>query len=455
MEPSTYNGELYLELHRGTLTNQHEIKRNNRKAEFALRDLEYLTVRDAVRKGTEASSEQIDPLTNEMLVNQFHDILPGTCIPRAHDEAREAVGHIIEESGRQSKRILENWTDASEGKTVTLVNTLSFQRSDVVYLPFEGCYAAGDYRQQVVEDRDGNKKLAVMGVKIPAFGSTVLAMTEEAPQSVSAFAVSGEKGEILETPMVKVTFNEKGYMDSFVDKRNGRQLKGEGYALNTLLMAEEVSLGWDNWDVDADFESKLRDSAELLERRVVADGAVEFRIRSRYRLSAKSTLEQDMIFYADSPEVVFETRMDWQDDHRFLKAAFDTSIHTDYASQEIQFGYIRRVTNRNTEIEKSRFEVSNHKYTDLSETRYGAAVLNDCKYGISVKDSQMRLSLHKGGCMPDERGDKGIHECTYAFLPHMGSLSADSVIQPAYRLNEKPFAVAGEPAYGESGQPGL
>ena len=150
-----------------------------------------------------------------------------------------------------------------------------------------------------------------------------------------------------------------------------------------------------------------------------------------------------MIFRADSPAVIFETRMDWQDDHRFLKAAFDTTIHTDFASQEIQFGYIRRVTNRNTEIEKAKFEVSNHKYTDLSETRYGAAVLNDCKYGISVKDSQMRLSLHKGGCMPDERGDKGLHECTYAFLPHMGSLSAESVIQPAYLLNEKPLTVDG------------
>jgi len=443
VEPSTYNGELYLELHRGTLTNQHDIKRNNRKAEFALRDLEYLTVRDAVRKETDASSEQIDPLTNEMLVNQFHDILPGTCIPRAHDEAKEAVGHIIEESKRLSSGILENWAETSAAKTVTVVNTLSFQRSDVVYLPFEGWYVDGDYRQQVVEDRDGNRKLAVMGVKIPAFGSTVLPMTEAVPQSASVFAVSGEKGEILETPMVKAVFNEKGYIESFVDKRNGRQLKGEGYALNTLLMAEEVSLGWDNWDVDADYESKLRDSAELLERSVVADGAVESRIRSRYRLSAKSTLEQDMIFYADSPEVVFETRMDWQDDHRFLKAAFDTTIHTDYASQEIQFGYIRRVTNRNTSVEKSKFEVSNHKYTDLSETRYGAAVLNDCKYGISVKDSQMRLSLHKGGCMPDERGDKGIHECTYAFLPHMDSMSADSVIQPAYRLNEKPLAVEG------------
>lgn len=470
VEPSTYNGELYLELHRGTLTNQHEIKRNNRKAEFALRDLEYLTVRDALQRGKEASSDRIDPLTNEMLVNQFHDILPGTCIPRAHDEAKEAVGHIIRESRKLSDEILEAWAkepavnrqtgawekeaegdraEGRSGKTITLVNTLSFERRDVVYLPFEGYYVErvngeeGQYRQQVVEDRDGNRKLAVMGIRIPAFGSTVLTMTEKAPRSTSAFSFSKEKGGILETPVVKVVFNEKGYMESFVDKRNGRELKGEGYALNTLLMAEEVSLAWDNWDVDADFECKLQDSAELLERSVAADGPVEFRIRSRYRLSAKSTLEQDMIFYADTPEVVFETRMDWQDDHRFLKAAFDTSIHTDYASQEIQFGYIRRVTNRNTAIEKAKFEVSNHKYTDLSETRYGAAVLNDCKYGISVKDSQMRLSLHKGGCMPDERGDKGIHECTYAFMPHMGSLAADNVIQPAYMLNEKLLAVEG------------
>ncbi len=457
--PSTYNGELYLELHRGTLTNQHVIKRNNRKAEFALRDLEFVTVWDAVRRGIEASPEQIDPLTEELLVNQFHDILPGTCIPRAHDEAIEAVSHIIEEAGSKTAELLETWVrepgdlglvasrqgEEREGdRTVTVVNTLSFARRDVIYLPFEGYYVDGDFRQQVIEDMDGQRKLAVMGVEIPAFGSRVLAMSEGPRPSASVFTLSGEKEEILETPMVKVVFDEKGYMKSFVDKRNGRQLKGEGYSLNTLLMAEEVSLGWDNWDVDADYESKFRDSAQLLERKVVADGAVEFRIRSRYRLSAKSALEQDMIFYADSPEVIFETRIDWQDDHRFLKTAFDTTIHTDYASQEIQFGYIRRTTNRNTEIEKAKFEVSNHKYTDLSETRYGAAVLNDCKYGISVKDSQMRLSLHKGGCMPDYRGDKGIHECTYAFLPHLGGMSAENVIQPAYMLNEKPLLVVGK-----------
>ena len=450
-DPSTYSGELYLELHRGTLTNQHRIKRNNRKAEFALRDLEYLTVREAVSRGIAASSEKIDPLTSELLVNQFHDILPGTCIPRAHDEAYQAVEHIIESAAEGCAELLSSMeertcgdkdglkTDGS-GRSITVVNTLSFPRSDVIYLPFEGYYVDGNYPQQVIEDRDGVKKLAVQGVTIPAFGSTVLSLTKEYHAGASVFKADGSS---LETPIWKVQFNEKGYIESLVDKRNGRELRGDGYALNTFLMAEEVSFGWDNWDLDADCEGKFHDSAQLLTESLAADGEVEYRIRRSYRLSAKSTLEQDMIFYADSPEIVFDTRMNWQDEHRFLKTAFDTSIHADSASQEIQFGYIRRPTNRNTEVEKAKFEVSNHKYTDLSETRYGACVLNDCKYGISVKDSQMRLSLHKGGCMPDYRGDKGVHECVYAFRPHMGGFSAAEVILPAYLLNEKPLLMEG------------
>lgn len=436
--PSTYVGELYLELHRGTLTNQHTIKRNNRKAEFALRDLEYMTVREAVLRNQVASAEKINPLTEELLVNQFHDILPGTCIPAAHDDAIRDVAKVIAEAEKGTAEILSGLSDGAEG--ITLVNTLSFDREDVVYLPFAGSYVEGDYVQQVVTDMEGNEKLAVMGAKIPALGTLALYPAGTADERKSAFYA---EGLYLETPFLSVRFDEKGYIESLKDKRNGRQLKGEGYALNTFLVAEDVPLGWDNWDVDADFECKFADRAELLSREVAADGAVEYRIRSSYRLTEKSTLTQDMVFYADSPEIVFETKMDWQDDHRFLKAAFDTNIHTDYASQEIQFGYIRRATNRNTSVEKARFEVSNHKYTDLSETRYGAAVLNDSKYGISVEGSSMRLSLHKGGCMPDYRGDKGVHCCTYALLPHMGSMDAVNVVRPAYLLNEKPLLVKG------------
>ena len=440
--PSTYSGELYLELHRGTLTNQHTIKRNNRKAEFALRDLEYLTVRDAIRKDQTASGEEIRPLMEDLLVNQFHDTLPGTCIPDAHDDAIREVSAAIVKAKSKSAEILEGMAVGSSTEDkITLVNTLPFERGDVIYLPFDGSFVEGSYDQQVIVDMNGNPKLAVMGVKLPAYGSLTLQKAEEKGKEKSAFKAEGMS---LDTPFYSVVFNEKGYMESLVDKQNGRQLRGEGYALNTFLIAEDVSLGWDNWDIDADCEEKFADTAKLLSREVVADGAVEYRIRSHYQLTEKSSLVQDIIFYADNMQIVFETKMDWQDDHRFLKTAFDTTIHADYASQEIQFGYIRRVTNRNTSIEKAKFEVSNHKYTDLSETRYGAALLNDCKYGISIKDSEMHLSLHKGGCRPDYRGDKGTHCCTYAFLPHAGSMNAANVIRPAYLLNEKPLITNGE-----------
>lgn len=448
--PSTYNGELYLELHRGTLTNQHTIKRNNRKAEFALHNLEYMTVREAIHKNLAASAEKINPLTEELLVNQFHDILPGTCIPSAHDDAIRDVAMVIDTAMKETDAIMDVLSDQSDA--VTLINTLSFDREDVVYLPFTGTYRKGgckgsdeeNYAQQVVTDPDGSQKLAIAGVKLPAFGSLVLYPAdkpkEQTEEGVSPFRAEGLS---LETPFLSVIFNEKGYIESLVDKRNGRQLRGEGYALNTFLTAEDVPTAWDNWDIDADCECKFADTAELISREVVSKGSVEYRIRSSYQITKKSVLTQDMIFYASGPEIVFETKIDWQDDHRFLKTAFDTTIHTDYASQEIQFGYIRRTTNRNTSIEKAKFEVSNHKYTDLSEPGYGTALLNDCKYGISVKDSSMHLSLHKGGCRPDYRGDKGVHYCCYSFLPHIGGMRADNVTQPAYLFNVKPLTADG------------
>jgi len=375
---------------------------------------------------------------NDLLVNQFHDILPGTCIPKAHDDSIRETTNVI----NQSKILIEDILIAEKKEHfVSVVNTLSFDRDDVLYLDcIDGFIVEGDYKQQVITDIRGNKKLAVMGVVMPAFSSIVLELVPGTSQSASAFSL---KDNQLNTPFVLAKFNEKGYIMSFVDKRIQRELKGDGFALNTFLIAEDVPSDWDNWDLDADCECKFKDCAELVSRIIVADGEVEFRIRSEYKLTPNSTLQQDMIFYSNSAEVKFDTVMNWQDNHRFLKTAFDTSIYSDFVRHEVQFGYIKRQTNRNTAVEKAKFEVSNHKYTDLSETRYGAAVLNDCKYGISVKESQMRLSLHKGGCRPDYRGDKGLHACCYSFYPHNEEFSANSVIKPAYMLNIKPIVVPG------------
>lgn len=425
-----YAGELYLELHRGTLTNKHEIKRNNRKAEVALHDLEMLTVLDAVDRGIAVSDEAIVPHTETLLVNQFHDILPGSCIERAHRESIAQMHEMID-----AVHTLQGETVAAQaGEGFTLVNTLSFSRRDTVYLP--GTLPCGQH----VTDVYGNELTAVEGIEQAPMSAMEIDPNAIAPMTGESFCVDGDR---LETPFYTIVWDEKGGFASLIDKRCSRELR-KGLPLGTLLLAEDVPSNWDNWDIDADMVySRFRPTAKLLERTIVSQGASEIRYRCHYQLTSRSTLVQDVIFYANRPEIVFQARVDWNDKHHFLKVAFDTSIHTRTATHEIQYGQISRPTTRNTSYEQAMFEVCNHKYTDLSEPRYGCAVLNDCKYGVSVDGGSIRLSLHKSGCRPDVSGDSGVHDFTYAFLPHMDALKAENVVRAGYCLNYPTLVFAG------------
>ncbi len=443
---SVYAGELYLELHRGTLTNLHNIKRNNRLAEIALHTLEAATVHRAVTTATPADGAAIDPLTNTLLVNQFHDILPGTCIHSAHQTSLAETGAMIASANAGIRAAL----GAGEAEGVALYNPTGFARRETVYLPARpGMRIAGEYRQQLVINLAGEALLAVEGVELPPYGSIALAWVSGEPFQADLpcewFEWNGNpNGDTLATPFARIVFDTQGGIASYVDIATGRELRDPaGFAFNTFLMAEDVSAAWDNWDIDADLGCKFEASARLLSREVVSQGAVELRIRSVYALSERSTLTQDMVFSAASPQITFDTLIDWQDTHRFLKTAFDTALLADGARHEIQFGHIRRGNHRNTDVEKARFEVCNHKFTDLSEAGFGVTLLNDCKYGISVEEGHMRLSLHKGGDRPDPRGDCGLHSCRYAFLPHGGGFSAQAVVQPAYAFNYLPVAVPG------------
>jgi len=427
--PSTYAGELYLEIHRGTLTNQHDIKRLNRKAELALRDLEFFAVAEAVKQDKAAKSELAEPLYRKLLLNQFHDILPGTCIPRAHKEAKEQNRQVIE----TARSLIADMLADDTQRMITVTNTLSFERSDPLFLDCPaGHIVAGGYKQQRYTDLEGNDKLIVCGLTVPAFSSVSLKLMKGEPKAGSPFTVQENR---LETPFAKIRFDEKGYMTSFVDTRAGRELVGEGYAFNTFLLAEDLPEAWDNWDIDADIECKFTDSAQLLSREVVSVGAAAVVLSSEYQLTPQSTLAQDVFFFADTAEVRFDTRMNWQDNHRFLKVAFDTALQQDFARHEVQFGHVCRPTTRNNSLEKAKFEVVNHKYSDISESRCGVALLNDCKYGISAQGGGLRLSLHKGGARPDFTGDHGEHRCVYAFLPHDCGFNTQAVVLPAYELN--------------------
>lgn len=461
VHPPVHAGELYFEGHRGTLTQMHQIKRNNRKAEIALRHLELAAVRSWMNGG-ELMKEEIDRLYEVLLVNQFHDILPGTSIPEVHDRAIREVGQIISEADRLAGELLAglsaNNEDGDAGVAITAWNSLSWQRHGAIAVDGldDRVHPADEsLASQRIHDVFGRSRLLIGGVELPAFGSATIQLSaSDAPRN----AIPGNSpfhytGDVLDTPHALIAFDEHGYIASFLDKPSGRELRGSGLPLNAFLFGEDLPAAWDNWDIDKDAIGKLQLQTELTFREVVADGPLQFRIRSHYRIGKGSLIQQDIVFHSDTPRLDFETVIDWNEKHRLLKVSFDVDVMAMNARHETQFGHVERPTHTNSPYDQAMFEVCTHKWTALSENRFGVALLNDCKYGISVEGSDMRLTLHKGGAHPDPRGDQGIHEVTYSFLPYSGSFAAESVIRPAYELNMPVMISSGEanaPAAGAS-----
>lgn len=286
-----------------------------------------------------------------------------------------------------------------------------------------------------------DRKMAAVRLPIPALNVLSVETAAQPAAGTSPFSYTGSR---LITPFAEVTFDSNGYIASFFDKTAGRELTCEGGdPLGALYAGDDVPTGWDNWDINLEQRYKMALQTNLLSREVVSDGGLQFRIRSRYAVGRQSFLTQDMVFYADSPRVDFETAADWRETHTLLKAVFEVDVQAAYAKTETQFGYLERPVYKNDTYEQAKFEVCNHKWTDLSETQYGVAILNDCKYGISIDGNRLALTLHKSGAHPTPDGDCGLHEFTYAFLPHTGGFSAETVVQPAYELNIAPPCTAG------------
>lgn len=428
-----YRDELYLELHRGTLTQLHEVKRKNRKAEYALHDMEYFNVLSGKVQNPES-----DKWLKILLKNQFHDILPGTSITPVYKVFHEEMDEILSNYRKSADEYAKTLTDGSE--CLTLFNTLSFDRKDVAFVETEGY--AKDYPSQRYIDVCGRNLLAVSALNIPGFGSRTLTFIQSGQENKSAFEYDGST---LKTPFAEIVFDENGYIASFIDKASGRQLrKNGGEPLGVFLFGEDVSLDYDNWDIERDVVKNLKPVHGFKGRELVSDGAVMIVLRSSFDIGNGTTLLQDMICYADNPRIDFHTLIDWHSHHRLLKAGFDLDVSASKARCEIQFGLTERPTTENNSLEVAKFEVCNHKYTDVSEPGFGAAVLNDCKYGISVYDCNLCLSLHRGGDHPDVSGDEGVHELTYSLLVHNCGFSAASVVKPAYELNVPVYAVKGE-----------
>jgi alpha-mannosidase len=441
-------GELYLELHRGTLTSFHKLKRLNRQVENLLRDGEYLYSRTVIDNNGEYPARELERLWKELLRNQFHDILPGTSIgpvnkiaveemTQCYIDVQSLINKINDNSqlGKSQKK-----TGTGENMFVRLINNRGWGREDIAInnIPHEYVPAGSSLEWQKTVNLQGEEELLVSGISVPAFGEYLLTLTRNKPHGVEkkgSDSFYSFKNELLETSFYIIKFARGGEIVSLFDKSAQRELVLPEGALNNLVLGEDIPALWDNWDIDYDQHMKNKPLDAEGPWKIIQEGPLQLRLINRYKAGLSSEITQHIVLRKNSPLIEFETRVDWQETHKLLKAEFDLDIQTDRARHEIQYGHLERNTHENLSQDRMQFEVSNHRWTDLSEPGYGAALINDCKYGISVKGSTLGLSLLKCGTHPDPAIDRGIHFFKYALLPHGETFSVKEVVRPACEFN--------------------
>ena len=439
MKPLTAQvGELYLEAHRGTLTTQAKTKLLNRRCEEMLHDVEFLS---AVTKGAYPTAE-LDRLWKLALLNQFHDIIPGSSITEVHDESTAQLKDVLARSGKLREAALRRidvlaatTKDAPEKQPgqLLVVNTLGFERREVVEI-------AG--------------KPAIVTAPSMGFAVQRAATKTEHPVTVKETA----SGFVLANEFIRATFRRDGHLTSLLDLRTDRETI-EGRA-NHFVLFDDIALAFDAWDVEVYHLEKRYDVAGATTCRIVANHPLRVTLEFTFALSKTSSLKQRVSLDAVSPRLDFACEVDWHETAEFLKVEFPTTIRSDTATYEIQFGHIARSTRFNNSYDLARFEVCAHRWADLSEPGLGLAVLNDCKYGFGTQGNVMRLSLLRSPKYPDPVADMGRHQFRYALMPHAGDFRAAGVIPAAAAFNSplvtrKTQAPAGEHSFLSSSNPAL
>lgn len=433
----TWRGELYLEKHQGTLTSQARNKRYNRKLEKGLRELEFAALLAGTLGGYPYPAEQLEEIWKEVLLYQFHDILPGSSIKRVYDESleryallQERVDTMIADSYGAVARKLPSPPHA-DNKPLVLFNSLPWEREEWV-------------------QKDGRW----LRVQVPPMGYAVAdtsgiadalaetAAAAEAPTAAGELQAS-EDSRTLENDLLKLTFASDGSIASIYDKEYRREVVQPSGAANALRVYADDG---DAWDFRQDYRQTGSMKLELEGSSSFADGpAVGFIHHYRF---GDSRLTQKVTLLQGSRRIDFETDVDWRESGKMLRTSFPVNVRTDTVSCEIQFGYLNRPTHRNTMWDYAKDEICAHHWIDLSEPDYGVALLNDCKYGHRAEGGTMDLNLLRSPSYPDPEADRAEHTFTYSLYPHAGSHVKAEVYKRGYELNVPLQAVAVEEEAG-------
>ncbi|XP_032228742.2 alpha-mannosidase 2C1 isoform X2 [Nematostella vectensis] len=440
----TWVGELYLELHQGTFTTQAEIKSLNRRGEFLLHNAELVTSLVWALGGKTADlypSQKLLKVWKLFLLNQFHDILPGTCIREAITEALEAY-EVVKSTATEifqdatHKLISLACKSTKLSAKPIIVNTLGWARDECVIIP--------DALVPNLTDRAIHRQTTSDGKTLVRLHADPYSIGP--PQTASNVPVSVTENEVpgqvtLENEFVRVRLDGVGRVVSLVHKPSQREAIPCGSHGNQLVLFDDVPLFWDAWDVMPYYLETRKPIVESTKQdnclRVLDRGPLRASVEFSLRISANSSLTQLVTLDASLPYVTFNTKVDWHENRKFLKVEFPVDVHSMNATYEIQFGHLQRPTHCNTSWDWAKYEVCGQRWCNLSEHNWGVSLMTDSKYGYSTHGSTMYISLLRSPKAPDNQSDMGRHQFAYAVFPHIGSFQDSGLIRHAQCFNEK------------------
>ncbi len=392
-----WDGELYLEMHRGTFTTKSEMKRANRRLENKFRNAEMLSV----LRG-EDNRERITDLYKKLLINQFHDILPGSHI------------HPVYEDAMADYKEIETELDNIIGTGSKYFNTLNFKRDALTFVPNRNGTATrcGEKGNWILPD-------------IPALSSANLRKAYFNSEWI-------EIGKTIETPYYSVRFNDDGSIASLYDKDLQREWVNGDF--NKLKLFSDCPGNYDAWDILPNYKDKQIDIAVAAPLSLAEKDNESASFVTELK-TENSTWKMIIRLFRRSRGIEVENIVNWNEKHKLAKAEFGCNVLTRKALCDTSAGFIERDTHKNTSWQQARFETCHHKWCDLSETDAGVALVNDGKYGVGFENNVMSLSLLRATIRPDVTSDIGQHNFCYMIVPHSGNAVDAGINNLAFQYN--------------------
>jgi len=429
-----WNGELYFELHRGTYTSQAKNKFYNRFTEYLLHDIEFFSSLSIILSClSNYPKEEVDELWKDVLLNQFHDVLPGSSIGMVYDDSIKIYENVVDKGNKIKDNainsIIFNLSKPSEGKKgYEIFNSTQWTRSEIIEVPLLP-------NQANVQQKSHNDKALIYVENIPGFGFKTITNDKLENKELSISYQEETNTYVMKNNYITVTFDNIGRIISLIDNENdNRELICENTKSNQFKIYEDIPLYWDAWDVEIYHLEKSNDITEG-NVKIIEKGPLRVALEVNIKISEDSYIKQYIYLTPISKMIEFDTEGEWHESHKFLKVEFNVDILCDTATYETAFGYVKRPTHYNTSWDMAKFEVCGHKFADLSEYGYGVSLLNNCKYGYAIHEKTMRLSLLRSPKAPDDNCDMGTQKFKYALLPHIGSFIESSVVEEGYKFN--------------------